>query len=490
MSTTTAPTSFLQRFTVLLGAPRELWLSFLAKFLVFVAYPVTNLTLKLWLSSEYGYTDQQALGLVAAWSLTMTIFTVLVGSLTDALGIRRTFFLGVWICIGARAVMAFTTAKWLALAGGLFPLAIGEALSAPVLIAAIRRYSNARQRSISFSLFYMMMNFGFLAAGCLFDWVRHGLGEHGHLTLPFLGLQLTTYRTLFLVSLAAECLLLPVVYFLRPGAEATEEGLKLVPEPVRYPGQGLWKSFFFTVRDSLKETRQLFGVLMRQSGFYRLLGFLLLVAFVKMIFMLLQYVFPTVGIREIGEGAKVGGITNINSILVLVLLPIVGATTQRISAYRMVTFGCVLAAVSVFILALPIQWFEPLASAPLTRWLAHWYLGLTGTVHPYYVMSALFVTLLSVGEVFYSPRVYEYAASIAPKGQEASYSALAYVPFLLAKLLVGTWVAALLAQYCPESGVRHSNMMWLFVALTACVAPVGLLVLRKYIRVREVGREE
>ena len=72
-------------------------------------------------------------------------------------------------------------------------------------------------------------------------------------------------------------------------------------------------------------------------------------------------------------------------------------------------------------------------------------------------MIALFVVLFSVGEAFYSPRVYEYAAAIAPKGLEASYSALSYVPFLLAKLLVGTFAGPLLATYCPEHGVRHSG---------------------------------
>jgi MFS family permease len=484
-----APVSFLGRFTVLWGAPRELWLSFAAKFLVFVAYPVTNSTLVLWLSAEYGYSDQRALAIVGAWSLTMTVFTVLVGSLTDALGLRKTFFLGVWVCIGARAVMAFTTNKWLALAGGLFPLAVGEALSAPVLVAAIRRYSNTRQRSISFSVFYMMMNFGFLAAGFLFDWVRQGLGEHGHLTLPLLGLTLTTYRTLFLVSLVVECALLPIVFFLRKGAEATEEGLKIIPEPIRYPGQGLWNSFRLTVRDSVRETIQLFAGLLRQSGFYRLLGFLVLVAFLKLIFIQMYYVYPKFGLRELGDGAPLGRLWNINSILILLLLPIVGATTQRLSAYRMVTLGGVIAAASVFIMTLPTAWFVPLANGWFGDWLGHGYLGLKGVVHPYYVMIALFVALLSVGEAFYSPRVYEYAAAIAPKGQEASYGALSYIPFLLAKLLVGTFSGTLLARYCPAQGVRHSSTLWLFVALTALIAPLGLVALRRYIRVHEVGRE-
>jgi MFS family permease len=478
---------FLARFTVLRGAQRELWLVFAIKLLGISAYSLTNSTIKLWLSSDFGYSDQKALGLVAGWSLLMTAITLLVGSLTDALGLRRTFFLGVWVCVIARAVMAFASLKWIAVPGGLFLLALGEALGTPVLVAAVRRYSTTRQRSISFSLFYTMMNVGFLVANFLFDFVRTSLGEHGH--FKFLGVDLSSYRTLFLVSLALELSLLPLVYFLRKGAEATDEGLKLVPEPVKYPGANLWDSFWLTVRDSGRDTVRLFSGLLQQSGFYRLLAFLILIAFLKLILMQMYYVFPTFGIRELGEGAPVGRLWAINSILIILLVPIVGALTQRFQAYRMVIFGGIICAASVFIMALPASWFQGLADGSLGYWIAHGYLGLRGAVHPYYVMIALFVIFLSVGEAFYSPRVYEYAAAIAPKGQEASYGALSYVPFLLAKLLIGTFSGFLLAKYCPEHGPRHSATMWLAVALTATIAPVGLILFRKYIQVHEVGRD-
>src|SRR2546421_12325140 len=103
---------FLEKFTVLKGATRELWLVFAIKFLAVAAYGLTNSTLKLWLSSDFGYSDKQALGLVAAWSLSMTVFTLLFVSLPDAICLHKIFFLGVWICVAARAVMGFTTLKW------------------------------------------------------------------------------------------------------------------------------------------------------------------------------------------------------------------------------------------------------------------------------------------------------------------------------------------------------------------------------------------
>ena len=114
--------------------------------------------------------------------------------------------------------------------------------------------------------------------------------------------------------------------------------------------------------------------------------------------------------------------------------------------------------------------------------------GVQGSVNPYYVMIVLYILLLSIGESLYSPRLYEYAAAIAPKGQEASYMSMSYLPFFLAKLLVASFSGVLLARFCPETGPRDSSTLWLIIALTTLIAPVGLLVLRPWIQVAETGR--
>ena len=105
-------------------------------------------------------------------------------------------------------------------------------------------------------------------------------------------------------------------------------------------------------------------------------------------------------------------------------------------------------------------------------------------------MIFLYVVVLSVGECLWSPRAYEYTASIAPKGQEASYMAMSYLPFFVAKFFVGILTGLLLARYCPETGPRDSQSLWLIIALMTLIAPVGLFVLRGYIRVPEAGRAE
>ena len=481
---------FIAKFTVLRGARRELWLTFLIKFLIYTAYSVTNKTMVLWLSKDLGFSDQAAGALVGwVWAPAMTVFTLLAGSLTDAIGLRSTFFLGVAICTVARSVMVVTTIPSLALACGVLPLAVGEALGTPVLLAATRRYSTTAQRSISFSIIYMIMNLGYVAAGWIFDYVRQL-----NLRVSLFGFEPTSYQQLFMVSLVFEIVLFPVIYFIRRGNEATNEStaagrLTQTPLQLERSAPTFLSGIGETIRKSAIETAQLFRRLIGQSGFYRILVFFLLIGFLKAIFLQMDYVFPKFGIRELGLYAPVGKLANINAIMIIILVPIIGALTQKSAAYRMVVIGGAICAAGVFIMALPTEWFVPAANGVMGQWLGHSYLGLQGSIHPYYVMTALYLIVFSVGEAFYSPRVYEYAAAIAPPGQEASYGSLAYLPFLAGKFLVG-FGGWLLARFCPEHGPRHSGTMWLIFALAASVAPIGLLTLRSYIRVPEAGRQD
>src|SRR5947209_18503469 len=206
---------FAGKFAVLKNAKRELWLTFVIKLLIYTAYSITNKTMVLWLSKDLGFSDQSASALVGwMWAPAMTVFTLLAGSLTDAIGLRRTFFLGVAICTFARSVMVLTTNPALALVAGMLPLAVGEALGTPVLLAATRVYSTTAQRSMSFSIIYALMNVGYFVAGYVFDFIRSF-----DLHLSIAGFHPTPHEQLFAVSLALEILLFPAIYFLRRDGE-------------------------------------------------------------------------------------------------------------------------------------------------------------------------------------------------------------------------------------------------------------------------------
>ena len=471
------------------GAPREMGFTFGLKFLSVTAYKILNVTLVLWLSHDLGFNEQGALSLIVGWSFFMTLTTILAGSITDALGLRRTLLIGMTLCVLTRFVMVFSTNKMLALACGLFPLAVGEALCTPVLVAALRRYSTPQQRSVAFSLFYALMNFGFMFGYFIFDGVRESMLRTGSLELPFLSGGLSPFRTLLLASMGVELLMLPLILLLRPGVEMTAGGLVSAPEGHQYPGAGFREKVFLTVRDAWRDTLRTFAGLVKSEGFHRLLWFLLMIGLLKVVFNAMDYVLPPFAIRELGEGAKVGRLNAVNGILILVLAPAIGMMTRKYASYSMVILGGFITAASFVFMALPAGMFQGAAEGWLGRAIGNGYLEIVGAVHPYYVMIFFWQVVFSIGEAFYSPRVYEYAASIAPKGQEASYASLSYVPLLIGKLVTGAAFGGLLAKYCPEEGPRDPATMWLIIGLLVLVAPLGLLVFRRFIRVREEGRD-
>ncbi len=484
--------SFIGKFMVLKGAVRELWLIFGTKILTITAYALVGTsTLGLWLSSDVGLTDQSAGIVIASWSSVLTIFTVMVGSLVDAIGIRKSLLAGFGLCVVARFTMSFFSAPWIALPLGLLPLALGEALQTPVMVAAVRRFSTTRQRSIAFSIYYSMMNVGFAVAAWTFDRVRAGLGEYGHYTVPYVGIQISTYQTIILLGLLFTIPNLLITYFgLRAGVEATDEGVKITPETPKYPEADILTSFYLSCRDALKDWARIFSNLWTQPTFYRFLAFFGFVVFVKLILYHMYYTFPKFAIRELGEGAPIGHIFGLlNAVIVVVLAPVVGALTQKFSAYKTVVIGTTIAALSVFLMAVPPALFQGLAAGWLGNLIGHQWLGLAGPVHPLYVAIVLCVVIYSIGECFYSPRLYEYPAAIAPKGQEGSYLALSMLPYFAAKFFVGAISGFLLARYCPAMGPRNSQMIWLIVGLMALVTPVGLVLSRRYIQVHESGRD-
>ena len=495
MNQNAAPTAgrfrqFLLKFKVMASAPRELWIVYAAYVFENLAYKVGAASvLSLWLSSDLGFSDVSAGAMIAAWSAILTLVTVMVGSLTDVLGIRRTFLLGFGICLVTRSIMSLSVDRWVALPFGLYPQAVGIALMTPVMVAACKKYSNAAQRSVAFALYYALMNLGYAIGDKIFDTLRaeQGMGEYGSWTLPGLGLELSTYRVLILLSVVFTVPGLILVWkFLRDGVEMTESGVVITPRSDAGPAVSPLKF----CGETLVKTSRMFAGLWGQKSFYRFLLFMTLVVGVRMIFYQLAFTFPKYGIRELGDGAPFAHLSGIlNSVMIVVLVPICGALTQKISAYRMVTVGSFVSATSVFFIALPPVWFKPLADGWLGHLVVHQWLGVAGPVNPLYISIFFFIVFLSLGEALWSPRLYEYAAAIAPKGQEASYMALSMLPYFLGKFIVGGISGLLLETFCPATGPRHPEFMWFLIGCMAMVTPVGTIIFRKHLQLQEAGRE-
>jgi MFS family permease len=454
--------------------PTALWMVFSLKLFTVIAYKLVTVVLVSFLMKDCGISDANAQWIFGIWGMFMSIATLLAGSLTDALGLRRTLLTGIVLCLLTRLVLLCSGNSAVVLLLGLIPLAVGEALCTPVLVAATRKYTNASQRSVAFSVFYAILNLGFMFAYFIRDGVQSE-AAHSSDVMHLAGFALSPQRFLFLVSLSVEALALPFILALRGDVGSAGSG-------------GSWAA---TLASAATETGRLFGTLVRHPAFRRLLVFLLMIGLLKIVFNIMDAVLPTFAEREIGtEGAKsVGRLNAVNSILILVLAPLVGTLTRKLPAYSMVILGGFITASSFTFMVLPASGFEGMAASSFGSWIGHEYLRLSGVIHPYLIMILLWQVVFSIGEAFYSPRVYEYAVSIAPKGQEASYASLSAVPLLMGKLINSAAFAGLLTRFCPAEGPRDPGKMWLIVGLLVLVAPIGLLVFRRFIRVPEEGRE-
>jgi hypothetical protein len=109
----------------------------------------------------------------------------------------------------------------------------------------------------------------------------------------------------------------------------------------------------------------------------------------------------------------------------------------------------------------------------------------------HYLMSIVCMVILSVGEVVWSPKLYEYTGAIAPPGQEGTYLGLSMVPWFLAKTVVSSISGHLLLRWCPEGigpklaagevGFWQSpSAMWLVLLLWAVGGCAVALLLRPW----------
>ena len=124
--------------------------------------------------------------------------------------------------------------------------------------------------------------------------------------MPYIGIQISTYQTIILIGLLFTIPNLLITYFgLRAGVEATDEGVKIIPETPKYPESNFLSAFFLSCRDALREWGRIFSSLWTQPTFYRFLAFFGLVVFVKLILYHMYYTFPKFAIRELGESAPI-----------------------------------------------------------------------------------------------------------------------------------------------------------------------------------------
>jgi dipeptide/tripeptide permease len=296
----------------------------------------------------------------------------------------------------------------------------------PTMTAAVRRYTTPETVAFGFSFFYVVMNVGALVApltvGALRKWLKGGL--------DVAGLHLTTSQVIFTIATVVTALAAWIVMRLRDDTPAASTDGK----PKKGPGA-------------------IFAEVSKERAFWGFMLFVSLLVLVRLIFQHAHQTWPKYTMRVIDKDFDWAFFWSINPAMVIVLTPVMTALTRGLSAFWCIVTGAFITAGSVFFLV---------ASDTVAAQVA-------------------FVATLSVGECLWSPRLYEYTATIAPPGREASYMGLSQVPMFFAKMAVGGISGYLLTQYCPETGERQPHLMWGIIGATTLVGPIAIVALRRVI---------
>lgn len=436
-------TTLAEDLKALAQRPRELWLIYLATFFEYLGIFSFLPTLPLWLSGDFAMDDKRAGWWAATFSTLVTLFVFLVGGIADTLGVRRTLIISFTLAAVTRLAMAIAPTPMTAIAA-LLAFGFAYATTSPVLQTAVQRASNKRTRAFAFSLWYVSFNLaGALCGPLVIDKTRHAFLDpttkklaKKMVSLPLLGERsMSAHSTIMAIGFVFAALAVVVLFFVRKDFEhRVEEG---EAEPPAKKGSPL---------SALKDV-------LSDKIFWRFMVLLVLLALVRMMFQHMHFTWPKYVLREQGDSFPVGTVWSFNAFLILFLAPLGTALTRKRKAFEVLLFGATISASSPFVLVF-------------------------GSSMPYQLGM---IVVLTIGEALWSPRLYEYNVSIAPRGREATYVSLAALPYFLAKFLVGPTSGYLLETYCPKDGPRNSAILWAIIGFSTMMGPIGIFLLRGWI---------
>ncbi|MFA5139229.1 MAG: MFS transporter [Elusimicrobiota bacterium] len=434
--------SLKETLKLLFGASKGFWLVNMVNFGDGIAYfgILTLLTLFL---GRIGMSDSRAGLSVSMFTGLVTLFMFGGGFISDKLGVRRALTLCLVLCLAGRVLLsgspqlggAAHLAAWL----GLLVLSFGEGVIQPALYAGVKEYTDARTATMGYGILYAIMNLGIVAENFVSPFVRTDK--------PFLfgvnGLGLGYDGVFWMCTGITVFMLLVHVGLFTSRVEAADRVIVDAPkseEPVK------------TWQEKLKELPFLDP---------RFMVFIFVLLPVRTLFAHQWLTLPDYVMRcyppEVG--AKYEWISGLNPFIIVIFVPLIAAMTRKANVVTMMLIGTTISALTTFILV----------------------------PGPNLNALIIYVILFSLGEAVWSSRFLEYVADLAPAGKVGAYMGLAGIPWFLAKFTTGLYSGRMLEHFIPKGGPHDSSTLWLIYALIACVSPLGLLVVKRWISKKNPG---
>ncbi len=464
-----AVANYFSEFKVLRNASKDFWLTNALQFFDGLAYFSMITVLALYLTTNCGFNDVNSGAWVGIFTLYITAFIFAVGSICDAIGIKKSLYIGLGLLAVSRLGMGLapvfldnSAIQWTlgsatievlplqwAVKALIIVMALGTAFMSPVIMTSMRRFTSKETRATGFNIYYLLMNIGAIIATLLvLDGLRGGLGTvRGNLAIFDFG---------FAMSICAL-----ICALLIDENNYAEESERIAPS------------------DKLTRPLAIFMEVWKERAFQKLLLFLVLTIGVRLVFTHQFLVMPKFYTRALYGDFELGAVNSINPAIIVFGLVLIIPIINRFSTVRLIIIGMSVSAASLVFLAIPIEW---VLAVP----------GINTLTQAYLWVIILQIVTFAVGELIFNPRFMEYVASVAPQNRVSSYMALSGLPNFIAKPINGFVSGILIARYCYD-GIRPKietgnipydqspGYMWMIYLALAVLSPIAVIALKNFI---------
>jgi proton-dependent oligopeptide transporter, POT family len=427
---------FIDAFKALRGAPRALWLVILAFSLESMAYFGILPLMKPFIGQDVGVSPALASTWVSVFTGSLTLVMLFVGKpAEDKLGIRKGIIVSLLFIIAGRALYVgspFVGGAAL-LAVSLIVVAFGEGILQPIAYAGVKKYTDEKNGAMGYAVLYAFFNLGAAMIGPISAKVRTTF-DVSHKA----GGSLSGFNAVNAVCLGITVLTV-VIFFamMTPKVEGA-----VVRSTDAAPKKSEDGSVVAGPSSPYKDRRFMFFIFMLLP--------------VRTLFAHQWLTMPEYVLRaypqDIADRME-WLVDSVNPLIIFFGVPALTALTKRFHVLTMMIIGSGVSAAATFLLV----------GGPKTSMLIGYFF------------------VFSIGEALWSSRFMEYTAELAPPGRTAQYMGIASLPWFVAKMTTGLYSGWMLEHFCPSTGPKNTETMWLIYGVVAMASPFGLMAARKWL---------